>query len=83
MISNDSVWCAIVDGFGQVQTLFAGLGCYHAKGLIDQVLDAERLVLQLYLVLLSPGVVQNIVDDGQESLAAFPDAFDVLLLHWS
>jgi len=57
--------------------------CYQVKGFVDQVLEAERLMLQFYLGLLRPGIFQDIIDYSHESLAAFPDALDLLFLLWS
>ena len=80
MISDDSVRCAVVDSFGQGQPLSTGLGCHHVQRFINQVFEAKRLVLQLYLIIFSPGKVQDIVDYCQKSLASFSDAFDVSLI---
>ena len=80
MISYNSIGCAVVDSLGQVQPLLAGLDCHQVQGFIDQLLQAERLMLQLYLVVLSAGEVQYVVDYGQESFAAVPDTFDVFCL---
>jgi len=69
-----------VEPVEEVEFLLGGAGCEQVEHAFDDFAEVEGDVLQLQLTGLDLGVVEDVVDDGQEGLAAGADGVDVVAL---
>ena len=65
---------------GQVNLLFRGARGQQVERVLHAGADLERLFFQFELAGFDFGKVENVVDDGQERIAAVADRFDQLAL---
>ena len=79
-IAADQGGDVAVEPVEEVEFLLGGAGCEQVEHAFDDFAEVEGDVLQLQLTGLDLGVVEDVVDDGQEGLAAGADGIDVVAL---
>ena len=70
----------LVQQVGQVQALLGGSGCEQIKSRLQAITQVKGLMLQVQFASFDFGEVQNVIDDGQQRVAARADGLGVLTL---
>ena len=79
-VPDDRGGGAVADQIGEVEPLLGGAGGHEIERGLDALAEVERLGLELELPRLDLGEVEDVVDDGQERVAALADDLRVLAL---
>ena len=79
-VADDGFGGVRIDQVGQVQPFLGGAGRQQVQRALDALAQVKGLVLQLQLVGLDLGEVEDIVDDRQQRFAAVADRLDEVAL---
>ena len=79
-VADDGGGSAVAEQIGQVEALLGGPGRHEVERPLDALAQIERLRLQLEPPGLDLREVEDVVDDGQERVAALADDLRVLAL---
>ena len=79
-VSQNGLRDGIIQIVAHLQPLLSTLCRHHGHGLIQALAQGEGLVLQLHLSLIDLGVVQDVIDDAQQCIAAAVDGLHIVVL---